>query len=237
MSVVGEAADGEEGREVLRHTRPDVLITAVVMPRLDGIELTRWARRELAETRIILMSATPEDAYRMKASASGADAVVSKAVLTAGLLPAIRDVMRRMSGGCGPILPITDASSPIHTILVVDDAREIRAYARDALEGFGYAVLDTGDPRHALRIVKERPVHLLLTDVMMPIMNGLELATRLEAVSPATKVVVMSGFPTADIAPSGRSFLPKPFSVKALGDTVRDTLARPSALARPHRPT
>jgi YesN/AraC family two-component response regulator len=83
--------------------------------------------------------------------------------------------------------------------------------------------------------VKEQPVHLLLTDVVMPIMNGLELAKRVEAVSAITKVVVMSGYQTADIAPSGRPFLPKPFSIKTLGERVRDALTRPSAFARPRR--
>ena len=83
--------------------------------------------------------------------------------------------------------------------------------------------------------MKERPVHLLLTDVVMPIMNGLELAKRVEAVNPAIKVVVMSGYMTADIGPSGRPFLPKPFSVKVLGDRVRDAPTRPSAFARPRR--
>ena len=123
------------------------------------------------------------------------------------------------------------------TILVVDDEPEVRALAREVLESLGYTVFDTGDPQQALRIVKERPVQLLLTDVVMPIMNGLELAKRVEAVNPAIKVVVMSGYQTADIAPSGRPFLPKPFSVKALGDRVRDALARPSAFARPRRST
>ena len=237
MIVVGEAADGEEARNVLSRTRPDVLITDLVMPRLNGIQLTEWVRRELPETRVILMSSFTEDAYRMMVSDSGADAFVNKQVMATALLPAIRDVTRRMSGGSGPIEPITGGSSPSETILIVDDEREIREYAREALEGLGYTVLDTGDPQQALRIVSERPVHLFLTDVVMPIMNGLELAKRVEAVNPAIKVVVMSGYQTANITPSGRPFLPKPFSVKALGDKIRDALARPSAFARPRRPT
>lgn len=81
---------------------------------------------------------------------------------------------------------------------------------REALESFGYIVLDTGDPQQALRIVKAQPVHLLLTDVVMPLMKGTELADRIQAVSPSTKVLLMSGYQTSDIAPSGRPFLPSP---------------------------
>jgi YesN/AraC family two-component response regulator len=237
MLVVGEAADGEEARDVLRRAQPDVLITDLLMPRLNGIELTAWVRRELAATKVILMSSFTEDAYRMMASDSGADAFVNKHVITTGLLPAIKDVVRRISGGSSPAPPTGGTPAPNQTILVVDDEREIREYARDVLEGLGYIVLDSGDPQHALRIVKERPVHLILSDVVMPLMNGLELAKRVEAVSATTKVLLMSGYQTADITPSGRPFLGKPFSAQSLGDKVRDVLARPSAFARPRRPS
>jgi DNA-binding NtrC family response regulator len=121
------------------------------------------------------------------------------------------------------------------TILVVDDEPEVRAFAREALEFLGYTVLDTGDPQRALRIVKEQPVHLLLTDVVMALMKGTELADRVQAVSASTKVLLMSGYQTSDIAPSGRPFLAKPFRVETLKEKVRDVLARPSAFARPRR--
>ena len=120
-------------------------------------------------------------------------------------------------------------------ILVVDDEPEVRAFAREALESLGYTALDTGDPQRALRIVREQPVHLLLADVVMPLMKGTELAERVQAVSASTKVLLMSGYQTADIAPSGRPFLAKPFSIETLATVVRDVLARPSAFARPRR--
>jgi two-component system cell cycle sensor histidine kinase/response regulator CckA len=121
------------------------------------------------------------------------------------------------------------------TILVVDDEPEIRALAREALESLGYTVVDAGDPQQALRIVRAQPVHLLLTDVVMPMMKGTDLADRVQAVSPSTKVVLMSGYQTSDIAPSGRPFLAKPFGVESLAKKIRDVLASPSAFARPRR--
>jgi two-component system cell cycle sensor histidine kinase/response regulator CckA len=121
------------------------------------------------------------------------------------------------------------------TILVVDDEPEVRGFAREALRSLGYVVLDTGDPQRALRIVKEQPVHLLLTDVVMPLMKGTELADRVQAISASTKVLLMSGYQTSDIAPSGRPFLAKPFSNESLAAKIRDVLARPSAFARPRR--
>jgi DNA-binding NtrC family response regulator len=64
-------------------------------------------------------------------------------------------------------------------------------------------------------------------------MKGTELANRVQAVSESTKVLLMSGYQTSDIAPSGRPFLAKPFSVDTLANAIRDVLARPSAFARP----
>jgi len=67
----------------------------------NGIELTRYIRAELPDTKVILMSNYTEDAYRLMASDSGADAFVSKPVLMTTLPPAIHDVIRRHSGGSG----------------------------------------------------------------------------------------------------------------------------------------
>jgi two-component system response regulator DegU len=112
MIIVGEAADGDEALALVRRVRPDVVITDLVMPHLNGIELTRCIRAELPQTRVILMSSYTEDAYRLMASDSGADVFVSKQVITTSLLPAIRDLVRRwLSGGSGPVPPITGASS------------------------------------------------------------------------------------------------------------------------------
>jgi DNA-binding NtrC family response regulator len=118
------------------------------------------------------------------------------------------------------------------TILIVDDDADIRTVAQVALTGLGYVTIETGDPQKALWIVKERSVDLLLTDVVMPLMKGTELADRVQEASPSTKILLMSGYQTADIAPSGRAFLAKPFSIDGLAKRVRETLARPSAFAR-----
>ncbi len=119
------------------------------------------------------------------------------------------------------------------TILVVDDEADVRALARDVLVSLGYVVLETGDPQHALRLAKEQPIHLLVVDVIMPLMKGTELADRVQAVSPSTKVLLMAGYQPADIAHTGRALLIKPFRVESLAEKVRAVLAQPSAFARP----
>ena len=109
--IVGHAADGEEGLAVVLRERPDIVITDLIMPYLNGVELTRRIRQELPQTRIILMSSYPEDAYRLMASDSGADAFVNKQVILEALLAAIRDLIR-LSGSSGPRPPSAGAPSP-----------------------------------------------------------------------------------------------------------------------------
>jgi CheY-like chemotaxis protein len=121
----------------------------------------------------------------------------------------------------------------VETILVVDDEPAVRSLAVDLLAAVGYTLLETGDPSRALRLVKEQEVHLLLSDVVMPLMKGTELANRVQAASASTKVLLMSGFTVAEVASSGRPFIGKPFTPAQLRDKVRQVLDAPSALARP----
>ena len=110
MTIVGEAEDGAEALAVVLRERPDIVITDLMMPLLNGIELTKRIRGELPQTKIILMSSYTEDAYRLMASDSGADAFVNKRVINDALLPAIRDLIRRISGGSGPLPPSAGTS-------------------------------------------------------------------------------------------------------------------------------
>ena len=103
MALVGEATDGAEALALVLRERPDVLVTDLVMPGLNGIELTRRVREAWPDTKIILMSSYTDDAYRMMASSSGADAFVNKQVIHSSLVSAIRDLTRRRrSSGSGP---------------------------------------------------------------------------------------------------------------------------------------
>lgn len=125
------------------------------------------------------------------------------------------------------------AVPPQATILVVDDDDPVRAFVSDALASEGYTVVDTADPLEARRIVTSRTVHLLLTDVVMPRMNGIELAERVEVASSATKVLLMSGYMTALMKASGRPILTKPFTIDGLLRAVREALGGPAAFRRP----
>ncbi|MBU0993057.1 MAG: PAS domain S-box protein [Proteobacteria bacterium] len=116
-------------------------------------------------------------------------------------------------------------------VLLVEDESAIRKMGQMMLEKLGYQVLSAGTPDDAVRLAGEHKgeIHLLITDVVMPGMNGRELAGRLHALYPDIKTLFMSGYTANVIAHRGIledevQFIQKPFSMKELGIKVRATL-------------
>jgi two-component system cell cycle sensor histidine kinase/response regulator CckA len=117
------------------------------------------------------------------------------------------------------------------TVLLVEDDESVREMAAVALARQGYKVLEAASGEEALAVAEEYSgeVHLLLTDVMMPKMNGHDLAERLRREHPAVKVLLCSGYTSDTVMQQGvldasTPFLPKPFTPRALGTKVRQTL-------------
>ena len=128
-------------------------------------------------------------------------------------------------------VPSEAASRGSETVLVVEDENTVRLVAVGSLRKSGYRVLEARDGEEALRVAwaHEGPIHLVLTDVLMPGIHGPELVRRLEKSRPAIRALYMSGH--ADdallhhgILEGGLSFLEKPFTRKELTKKVRDVL-------------
>jgi CheY-like chemotaxis protein len=130
------------------------------------------------------------------------------------------------------------------TVLLVEDADRVRAVVREILEMHGYSVIEGRRGAEALTLSARHPgpIHLLLTDVVMPEMSGRELAERLLPTRPAMRVLYMSGY-TDDaivrhgVVDAGMALITKPFTPDALVETVRATLdaARGGAPPAPPR--
>jgi len=121
------------------------------------------------------------------------------------------------------------------TVLLVEDSEQVREMVFAILRRHGYKVIAANEGKHALEILGtyHDPVHLLLTDVVMPDMNGHDLALSLERSHPHIKVLYMSGYTNNMIArhgilPEGTNYLQKPFSVRDLTSKVRRVLDEPS---------
>jgi PAS domain S-box-containing protein len=140
-------------------------------------------------------------------------------------LPLVRDSISEEKHSVGSPSP----SGGTQTVLLVEDEEALRELTCDLLAGSGYKVLDAASPEEAIETATRHsgPIHLLLTDVVMPGMNGPSLAQKLAAIRPDMKVVYMSGYtgfrhgqgPGADAI-----LLPKPFNRETLLRKLHEAL-------------
>jgi two-component system cell cycle sensor histidine kinase/response regulator CckA len=162
----------------------------------------------------------------------------------------------RSDVGCGTTfriyLPRVDAAAAVapsepprpamrrgsETILVVEDDPFVRRAVVRQIRSFGYQILEAHDPANALQVAAtyDGPIDLLLTDLVMPVMDGRALARQLLAARSETKVLFMSGYSehaavrSAGFEPGDR-MLEKPFTASALAEAIRETLDRDAARA------
>lgn len=134
-----------------------------------------------------------------------------------------------------PSHPVEPATRPIiqgdETILLVEDEPLLLSMTSEMLQAHGYNLVRAGTAKDALEVFQasRHPIDLLISDVVMPNMNGQELVTRLRALRPGLKVLFMSGYTSNIINPNGdigerTAFIQKPFSMHTLMEKVREAL-------------
>jgi len=121
----------------------------------------------------------------------------------------------------------------VETVLVVEDAEDLREVVARILSRNGYEVILASDGMDALEVARRHAgeIHLLLTDVVMPKMQGPELSTRISAERPQIRVLFMSGYPQPLLGPSSELspdvvLIEKPFNESTLLAAVRQVLDR-----------
>src|SRR5580700_7951571 len=121
------------------------------------------------------------------------------------------------------------------TVLLVEDEDSVRQLVRETLESRGYRVLEAANGNAALALAANHPdpIHVVITDVVMPGLNGHELVQQLQLARPGLKVLYLSGyaqdaFPATAAADSQKTFLQKPFTLQSLTRKVREILGPPT---------
>jgi two-component system, cell cycle sensor histidine kinase and response regulator CckA len=135
--------------------------------------------------------------------------------------------------------PVESMPGGTETVLLVEDEAQIRRVAVEVLSLLGYKVLEASDGVQALQLagLMKEPIHLLLTDVMMPKMNGQDVANKMKDSHPESSVLFMSGYTNDIIASEGilekdTNFLGKPFTPRTLALKVREVLDADSLTSR-----
>ena len=143
-------------------------------------------------------------------------------------LPHIKSDSLEQPGASAP----APALGGSETVLVVEDQDAVRRLVSTILEGQGYRVIQASNGPDAIALAERYPktIHLLLTDVILPLMDGRVLADKVRTTRPEIAILYMSGYTDERISQSGvldrnSAYLPKPFTADALAAKVRETLA------------
>lgn len=166
---------------------PDLIVSDIMMPEMDGLTFAKLVRRGRGIPVMFVSIAK----HRAEAVLAGAVGYVQKPAV----MREVREAVERVLG--------RDAAD--NTILIVEDDDDVREIYRSFLEP-RFIVLDAPDGRAALEILRARPVDLVISDVHMPVMNGVELirAIRADAALAELPVIVQTGDQSAMSAPVWR---------------------------------
>jgi CheY-like chemotaxis protein len=141
------------------------------------------------------------------------------------------ETQQAVKPSAAPIAGVSTAGT--ETILLVEDEDAVRAFMKTVLERFGYKVLETSDAEEALFLLNSvtDPIDLLLTDIILPKMDGRELAQRVTRAHPNARVLFMSGYPermgdVKGLHDPGLHLMEKPFSAQSLLAGVRKKLGQ-----------
>jgi two-component system cell cycle sensor histidine kinase/response regulator CckA len=223
LSIRASNSTAEEGSG-----RPCVLVTLTLSAgEFPSFWLEPWLAPDEARRELALGVATAYQALRLGGGdlrISGRRAVLEFPAVTAAQAPEPIPVPLPAPG------PV-DATPSLETVLVVEDEGGIRALVRKILRRQGYEVLEAPGGAEALEILREHGprINLLLTDVMMPGMNGVELSQQATAAHPGLRVLFVSGYTDDSVLeagrfPAGAAFLQKPFTLGSLLGKVREVL-------------
>jgi two-component system cell cycle sensor histidine kinase/response regulator CckA len=149
-----------------------------------------------------------------------------------------------VAGAAVEVAPASDAVEKVdrgsQTILIVEDDAALLRVTQRSLEDVGYAVLAAASAAEAIQISENHPgpIHLMVSDVILPGINGVQLALRLRALRPEMQVLYVSGYTDNSIVQHrvlepGLAFLQKPFSSKNLARKVAEVLAATLSLPEP----
>ncbi|MFQ5989437.1 MAG: response regulator [Candidatus Methylomirabilales bacterium] len=249
------AMSGEEALGTLAKTTPDLILLDLMMPGMNGHDLLRElkGRKETSDIPVVVITALDQVEEKEKAIEGGADDFLSKPIARSELLIRIRTFIRvkhlrqelertllylhelettrhsetatQESGRVDP------TRAPLASILIVEDELMERAIYADLLREQGYKVLTAPTAAQALELLQMKPVDVVLVDLVLPGLSGLELIERLRSIIPETPVVVVTAHPSshnviAALKLGAFDFIVKGFKPEVMLHSVKRALER-----------
>ncbi|MBN2537073.1 response regulator [candidate division WOR-3 bacterium] len=223
---VTAVGDGQSALRAARDDPPDLLVCDLSMPGLNGFHVMMMLKRSFTfEAPIIVVSGLSKEKDELEARQAGADTFLRKPVDRDRLLAEIGKLLEPR------FAPPDPALARKHILVLEDDART-RVMLEMLLRNCGYRVTGVGDGTTAFELFRKQPPDLLLCDLVVPGMQGMDLIRALRGeMDFKGPIIVVSGrshdsVETAVLAAGADSFLPKPISRQLLLHHVADYLSR-----------
>jgi DNA-binding NtrC family response regulator len=211
--LVETAEDGLQAIEKFTERHFDVVLMDVIMPQLNGIDALHKMREYDPKAKVILMTAYCDENQLQDVRREGACGTLYKPVNISKLMEMIGEVTQDPS------------------ILIVDDDDDFRFTMAHMLELSNYRVITAVNGEDALRIARERLIHIAFVDVKMQMMNGLETSIKLKEIRPDMLIVMMTGYreEVGELVDSARdkgviTCLYKPFKLNEVRDLVSQSI-------------
>ena len=194
---VVKASSGEEALGVADTTRVDLVITDLWMPGINGVELLQELDRRHLGAEVIVLSGHVTEGTRQKMDSLGAFAVLTKPFEPRELLSTVREAVKSNRTARTLITGIKAYEPEKPRVLVADDEPELRHLMRRALEGAGYDVEEAADGAEACEKMLALDFALVLLDINMPRMGGIETIRKASRMCPGAFFVVITGEATS----------------------------------------
>lgn len=191
---VVEASNGLEALRQIDMLRPPLVVLDLMMPRLGGLDALKTIRAVNPAITVVVVTGVQDPELHRQALALGAAHALQKPVAPADLLAALGSPARAQE----PAPSVEPAAAG--RVLVVDDEAQTRAMLTELLTQQGYRVRAAADGAAAVRAVLDAAPDVVLLDIAMPGLGGIEALTAIRAIAPEVKVIMVSGQGDLDVA-------------------------------------
>lgn len=225
------ANDGREGKLVSKQYEGAIhmLVTDALMPNLNGMALAKHLRKRRSDLKVLFITGGTDAELARSDALSTQGEVLPKPFTSKALLDMVRRVLDQPVGQ----LFLPNAARDPERVLVIDDNEQITSMLQEMLESEQYSVLIAASGAEGIRQLRTEPVDLVITDMLMPDMDGVEVIQEVRRLWPSMKIIAMSGggvgatpefYLTLARQLGAMNTMVKPFSREELLDTVREAV-------------
>ena len=217
------ASNGEEGVEIFHKDRPEIVITDLKLPGIDGMEVMHAVKNASSEVEVILITGHGEYDIAIQALRNGAIDYLKKPIDVNQLLVAL--------GRCREKIRSRAETKSQPSILVLDDKEVTRTKLARILSKEGYQIYTGCDGQEGIELFKKTKIDIILADLKMPKMNGLEVLREAKKLTDDVEVILVTGYGDEDTAiqsmrQGAMNYLKKPIDIDQMVAAIEQALEK-----------